>query len=406
MPDSMARQPGGADNREAATPDSCLRVNRLLLESLSPACAPTTSLEPPEWDALWRAAREHCLVPYLHKVWTESGFIAALPPATAERFSAARANNTERTRHLILALDELLAVLHDKAVPALISKGLPVAQSYYGEPGLRVLYDLDLLVRRHDHARAVEALEKIGFEFFHPHSRGGQCLLWRPKRYVWDADRVFDPDQPIFVELHTQPWEAGWHGFGIRCNLDLWKGERVLQMSGVTLQVPPEERLLVHLAVHYACNVLESNARLMHLLDIALLLRLRAAQLDWNMILDDIKGSRAAAFCFLALYLAGRLGGCDIPEGVLHELQDATPRGIVDWLCLKGLQDAASMSLRHRDRSLIYFLHWQMAAGCFETASVLFQSLRAPWSESTGLARWKTLGRRIFQRLHCLARAS
>ncbi len=406
MPNSMAVQPGGADNREVVTLDSCLRVNRLLVDSLSPDSAPTASLEPLEWDALWRAARDHCLVPYLHKVWTESGFITALPSAIAQRFSAARANNTVRNRRLILALDELRTALHDRGIAVLISKGLPVEHSCYGEPGLRVMYDLDLLVKPHDRARAVEVLGKIGYTPFYPHSPASQCLFWRPKSYVWDADRVFDPDQPIFVELHSQPWEAGWHGFGIKCNLDLWKGERALQMSGVTLRVPTEERLLVHLAVHYACNVLESNARLMHLLDIVLLLRLHAAHLNWSMIVAEIRESRAMTFCFLALDLAGRLGGCQIPERILKELRDATPRGIVDWLCMRGLQDAASMSLRHRDRRLIYFLHWQMAAGCFETASVLIYSLRAPWSESTGVARWKILGSRICQRLHCLARAS
>jgi hypothetical protein len=191
----------------------------------------------------------------------------------------------------------------------------------------------------------------------------------------------------------------------VECNLDLWNGHRVQQVAGIPLRLPREERLLVHLAVHYAFNVLESNARLMHLLDIALLLRLRGTALDWDMILNDINASRAAPFCFLALELASRAGRCDLPGSVRSALRGTTPPGIVGWLDLKGVDDVGSMNLHHRERSLIYFLHWNMAAGWSEKASVLWYSLRTPWLEETGVGRWKSLVRRTGRRLHHLARA-
>jgi hypothetical protein len=208
------------------------------------------------------------------------------------------------------------------------------------------------------------------------------------------------------VELHTRPWEPRWHGFELECTLDLWRGRRVVEIGGVTLDVPAEELLLVHLAVHYACNVLECSARLMHLLDIVLLLRQRGPELDWETVLGSIRRDRLEPFCFVSLDLARRTGGCRIPGEVWKVLRDATPTAIVNWLELRGGGDVCSMGLRNRDRSLIYFLHWSMAKSWTERAGVLLDSVRRPWREGTGLGRWKSLASRMNGRLRHLVHTS
>lgn len=383
------------------------RVNRILAQSLSPSAPSTLEIEPSEWETLWLSARDHCLVPYLHKRWTETGVMQSLPPDIARRFSAGRMDNTERNRRILLLLDELGSALRERGIATLVSKGLPLAHDYYGDLGLRVMYDLDLHIKPEDTSGAFDVLRRIGYAPFFPrHGYRPGRPLWRPREYAWDAERVFDPDRPVLVELHTRPWEPRWHGFRMESRLDLWRDLRVAEIAGVLLQVPAEERLLVHLAVHYACNVLECNARLMHLLDIALLLRLRGRDLDWDAILREISESCLAPFCFVALALAESTGGCNLSPRVRSHLRDATPSAVVSWLASRGLQDACSMNLRNRDRSLIYFLHWNMAAKWPEKIRVLFYSLRSPWLEGTGMGRVKSFVRRMGRRLQHLARVS
>ena len=382
------------------------RVSLVLAQSLGPGGPPTFDFDPSGWEALWISARDHCLVPYLHQCWLESGDRQALPPAIARRFLAARQDNTERNRRMLLLLEELVSALRERGVATLISKGLPLAQAYYGDLGLRVLYDLDLVIKAEDTEQAFDVLHGLGYEpfFSQPGNKPGRPL-WRPREYSWDADRVFDPDRPVMVELHTRPWEPHWHGFRMESRLDLWQGGRVVEVGGVTLRVPAEEQLLVHLAVHYACNVLECSARLMHLLDIVLILRQRGSGLDWKTVVKIITENRLEPFCFVAFDLAARAGGCRIPSSALGALRDATPSRIVNWLELRGVHDVCSMSLRDRDRSLIYFLHWNMAKKWPEKASVLLHSVREPWLENTGLGRLRSLATRMSGRLRHLARA-
>ncbi len=361
-----------------------------------------------DWEGLWISARDHCLVPYLCKIWAESGFIAALPKQVAERFSRAALNTAERNGRLMAVLAHLNETLAGHDIPVLVSKGLPVGQTCYEDLRVRVLYDLDLIIRPHQSNVASETLQGLGYvPFFETaHHHEGQSLFWQPKAYHWNPEQVFDPEAPCFVELHTTAWEPHWHGFDLECQLDLWQGRRTESIAGIPLNIPCEEKLLVHLAVHYGCNVLEANARLMHLLDIILLIRRYGQELNWESVLEDIKTNRAAGFCFLAFDLAIRTGAVEIPKEVMAVLRRATPPGIIHWLQVRGIEDATAMNLRRPDRSLIYFLHWHMATGWHKRARVLLYSIRTPWDEGTGLERWKLLGGRMFQRFKHLGRAS
>ncbi len=380
-------------------------ANQILIRSLGPGSPELRDAWRIDWDDFWIRARDHCLAPYLHKLWTDSGFVAAVPRAVAERFTIARSNNAERNRRLVGVLEKLRSALEQNEVPILISKGLPVSQDCYGDPGLRVMYDLDLIVKTEHKPKAFEVLRRLGYSpwFTKRHTNGEQTLFWQPKVYRWNPEQVSDPDAPWFVELHTKPWEPRWHGFEMECNLDLWQRSQSRQIAGVHLRVPCAEKLLVHLAVHYACNVLESNARLMHLLDMILLLRLRGEELDWNLILENIQASGIASFCFLSFDLARRVGDLRLPDEFLTSLRRSTPHGILDWLEVGGVEDAGAMNLRRPNRSLIYLLHWNMAGGWFGRARMLLYSVREPWQEGTGLARWKSLASRMGQRLKHLA---
>ncbi len=383
------------------------RLNLVLVESLGPGELPAPDLDAAAWEALWINARDHCLVPYLHQRWLESGQMQTLPPDMARRFSIARQNNTERSRRMLLLLDELVCALQERGFAALVSKGLPLAQTYYGDLGLRVLYDIDLFVRENEFDQAFDVLRGLGYEPFSPersHEPGRP--LWKPAEYSWNAETVFDPDSPVLVELHTRPWQPHWHGFRIESGMDLWQGERVVDIAGRTLRVPAEERLLVHLAVHFACNVLECTARLMHLLDIVLILRQHGPGLDWKAIVKIIDENSLEPFCFIAFELASRTGGWILPQEVRSRLRDATPSRIVGWLQSGAIQDICSMGLRNRDRSLIYFLHWNTAGTWQDKAGVLLHSVRGPWLESTGPGRWRSLAARMGGRLQHLARTA
>lgn len=376
----------------------------IISQALLPGSLPAPDLDDSHWEELWILARVHCLTPYLHQRWSESGAIKALPERIRIRFEEARLQNSERNLRMLLELDRLKRMLGGRGINSLTLKGLPIAERFYGDLGLRVLYDLDLLVRPHDFEKALSLLEADGYVcyFADRPKKAGSRLLWKPKEYSWDAERVFDPERPVFVELHVLPWEPHWHGFQVECNLSFWRGATDQHASGVAMAVPALEKTFVQLCVHYACNVLESNARLMHLLDVGLLLRSSGSSLDWSEVMRDIGASGVESFCFVTLDLARRICGAGTPDEIGRALRDVTPPGIARWLEVEGVDAAHAMNLYSRDPRRIYRLHWAMTAGWREKFEVLAYSVRNPWQERTGSGRLGYFLSRMLRRVQYL----
>jgi len=374
-------------------------TDRFLLRSLRDPEPRLESFDPTEWEALWVKARTHCLTPYLEERWRRSGILERMPPAVAQRFTAARRMNLERNRRLAAHLGVAAAALESAGVPALVVKGLHLAERCYGDLGLRVLYDLDLVIRPEDRARALQTLSGLGYVPFDGLAGPSADLLWSPRDYRWDAEGVFDPERPVLIDLQTQLWPPGWHGFRVRSALDPWSDHRWAELGAARLRVPSDEKLLVELTVHYAFNALEAHARLMHLVDVALLAEVAAATLDWERFLAEADRSRVGRFCFLTLELARAVCDCRIPDEIRGRLQREIPRAVLRWLERSAAAAPLAMDLYARDRSAIYALHWAMASGWRERTEVLGYSLAEPWREAGRARRYGPFARRMAARL-------
>ena len=151
-------------------------------------------------------------------------------------------------------------------MPFLILKGLPLAQAYYGDLGLRVLCDLDLMTKAEDFKPAVEIFGKRGMFRITPiHSyRTAQRYSGNPPNTPGPPRPCSIPTSRAFRDLHTQPWRTRWHGFRVDCKLDLWPEHGWQEMGGVLFRVPSEgEDPGTTGGSHYAFNASpESNARL------------------------------------------------------------------------------------------------------------------------------------------------
>src|SRR5207247_10928636 len=135
--------------------------------------------------ALWRYARTHGLTPYLHQRWQEAGVLARLPPDVARTYAQARALNEERNIRILRELEEICGSLQEQGITPQVLKGLPLSQTSYGDPSLRLLYDVDLLIREPDGPRALRRLRQMGHEPFAALSRARvESLGWlcRPKQ--------------------------------------------------------------------------------------------------------------------------------------------------------------------------------------------------------------------------------
>jgi hypothetical protein len=346
-----------------------LIVNSLRLDAPAPPVA-----EGLDWAQLLHHADGHSLTPLLYATWRDAGQLDRLPPAVCRRMAQAYADNALRNSYIRRELLELDQLLTEASVPHLLLKGWSLIEALYPDPARRVLYDHDFLVPADRAERGHHALRAAGFrplpgkdEWVEKHLPA----LWRNDGYRWNG-YLFDPLYPRPVELHVRLWEQGWRGLQVGQLPDPWADASPQTIAGVPMQRLTDEDMLIHLAMHFAGHLVEREARLNQLLDLARLAQKTAASLDWEKALRRAGQAGVSRFVYASLFLARQVFGSPLPPpAVWQRLAAATPPSFRAWLAENGAADVLTSDFRRRDRGKDYQLTFLAARSMGERLGIV-----------------------------------
>ena len=190
--------------------------------------------------------------------------------------------------------------LTEVGLEPVVFKG-PAVAARYPEPGLRPMDDIDLLLPRADHTRAIDALGHAGWQV----ARAG----------VGDHyDTVLThPEVPsLFLEVHFG-LEGGAEQVTALDPELLWSLRRPLECAGTAaFGLPPAEELVV-LAAH-AGKPHHRFVRLVWMADLAMIVGHDPA-IDWDRVHAVARAARCVTVVGTALEMARR-AGVDTPVGL------------------------------------------------------------------------------------------
>jgi hypothetical protein len=219
-------------------------------------------------------------------------------------------------RSLLLAavLHEVHDALNTPGIAAAFFKGPALAWDVYPHPALRPSGDLDILIRRSDLARAVDALRVLGFN---PVFEGPLSLL-DPYRQI-ELVRG-----PVTVELHWALMPAG-HPFSADPAPFLSHLSAVSVAGRLVPSLAPEV-LLPYLCAHASKHGWDSFKWVR---DVALL---AARPLDWSRVWDLARRERCTRSLSVGLTLARELTDAEFPpEAAPRDPLAATLARSVSW---------------------------------------------------------------------------
>ncbi len=190
-----------------------------------------------------------------------------LPACVQEQAKAGYESNALRNQRLVTELTDILHALAAAGIPAMPLKGsLLLEENAYGDPALRVLRDLDILIPPAQHDAAVGALLAIGYRV---HNRTWRHIVLQPPAASgaiasWRLDH---PDNPRLLDLHSHVREE-FRGASYDLTPLLWQQAAPRPFLGSRAWVPTHAALLHHLTVHASVSLLERLLRLAHLADL------------------------------------------------------------------------------------------------------------------------------------------
>ncbi len=261
------------------------------------------------WSELVDLAVKHQVAPLLYSSLSASD--GCIPDDIRDRLRI-----TYLAERMLLEVDSAPAVrqvvdaLHSAGIAPVLLKGAALAYSVYPEPVHRSFSDIDLLLPRNQLEPAREILVRSGF-----YSKG-------ETEASHHLQPMYGPDSDFGVELHVgiisdpHPYLLDMDPLLDRCQMAEVAGSQVRTLS------PADALFLACLHMSYAHRYRRLPLR--HLTDILAISSGRANEIDWHLLVQTTRQSRAAGAVFWPLLLARSLLEAPIPEAVLRRLSPST----------------------------------------------------------------------------------
>jgi len=264
-----------------------------------------------DWNEVLRLAEHHGVLPLLAR--NLSAHAAVLPPEIARSLRTAFAANVQRNLWFAGELARIADRFQEQCLRAVPYKGPVLAESAYGDVGLRNFGDLDFLISAADFERAKRTLGELGFR---PSAdqRPAVERFWLRKGYERSFDSVAGK---YLVELQ---WGVLPYFYAVDLSVD----ELLARSSRTSLgghEVPslgPEDLLLV-LCLHAAKHLW---MRLIWVCDIAETMRTQAV--DWAVVLSRARALGVVRILCVSLWLLRALFGVSLPAPA-EEVVDSDP---------------------------------------------------------------------------------
>jgi predicted O-linked N-acetylglucosamine transferase (SPINDLY family) len=268
-----------------------------------------------------------------------------IPEEILDAFRALGDQTRRRNRALFDELAEVTEALERIGVAAIPLKGPILALQAFGDLGLRVFGGLDVLVRGHDVAATMAALQGLGYR----RSAASATAQSGPGRPVRDHEIVFRESTGTAIEIHTRPTQAT-----MRVDIDddaLWRRAQRASFNGrAMLALAPEDALLL-LAIQGGDEMWRN---IKGTCDVAAFVAAHP-RLDWPAIVERAQAQACLRLLRLALALARDHFDCLVPAAAVAATQaDATIQAIAARIVAGwDAGDPARDSALARDRLLL-----------------------------------------------------
>ncbi len=295
-------------------------TDRFLLNCLRLDSQPEATPEI-DWPALVERAQRNGVAPLLYRRLRE---MAHVPPAALDLLRRAYYQNAAANALRYRELGQVLSALEAVGIPTLVLKGPALALTIYPDPALRIIGDLDLLVRREQVEQAMAALRELGYE---TPDRG----LPYPVAYLTRFGRHLQLQRheragPLELEVHWTLIGELWAGAVTAIDVEgLWARATPLQGQGwEACQLSPADTL-VHLALHATLMHGFTELGLRVYVDVDRLVRhhtsAKQAGAFWAQAIALARAGRLATTLYTTLALARDLLGTPLPASVLAALR-------------------------------------------------------------------------------------
>lgn len=293
------------------------------------------------WTAILAFSEFHSVAPLIFHTLKRIGGLERIPREANRGFLRLFHRAAYQNQKYREALLSLLAAFYRASVPVIVLKGLSLLEVVYGQPGLRPLIDINLLIPRDK----VETARALLSEMAYLENRPGGASTYR-----WaHSQLLFLKPRPFEVNLLLQWHVVNWPKINAIDLRRIWNEAQTVQISGQEVLMLSPVDLLFYLCIqpdkhgylNEAATHIEDTAtfvfsqwthnRLIRFCDIYQSARHYGGAVDWQQLVELAKVNALEGAVYRSLSWTGRLFGPVVDSDVLSELHPPQPRYLRKW---------------------------------------------------------------------------
>jgi len=259
-----------------------------------------------DWRYLLDLAEFHGVSPLIAHNLATSGLSIQVPQPYAERLNKIYTSILYRNVILSNELTKVLSIFKQRDISAIVIKGTFLAEQLYGNPSLRTVSDMDILVQPEKLSKASSLLLEMGY-----HKYTEQDVWQHPFHDVFYRQAQF----PLFIELH---WNLDDRKLVAFPEQEIWHRAQQFQIQGETIMMLAPEDNLLFLSVHLAK---QSTQMLKSLCDITELIKKYDGILDWDYIVKSAHSWGVGTAVHYSLSRCKEILGAPVPVSVIGALK-------------------------------------------------------------------------------------
>ncbi len=254
-----------------------------------------------DWNEFLRLAEHHGVLPLTAR--NLMGYGRGLPPEVGHLLRSGHEANLRRSLRFTAELARIMQHIECKGLEAVPFKGPVLAQSVYGDPGMRSFSDLDFLISPADFDQAKHALAEIGY-LPSAEIRPAVERLWLRTGYERSFDGAAGKN---LVELQ---WALLPRFYAIDLDVQelVARAGRIL-VGGCGMPCLSREDSLLSLCVHAAKHLW---TRLIWLCDISETLRTQS--IDYSLVFSRARALGVARILGISFWLVKNVLRAELPS--------------------------------------------------------------------------------------------
>lgn len=262
------------------------------------------------WREFKKILTYHELLPFAYCALKD--FFSFLPPDLVQILSTTYYHYLNYNLFLEQKFLTLHAIFKEKGIPFIPLKGMAFMNDLYSEYPVRMVRDVDVLIRKQDMKQVEKTLNSHGFT---KETGGLKEDYWLKKQYHYIFIKDMTSRSPVILETH---WDIDYPGKRNSFIPGIFDRLRSFQIHDETVELLSPEDTLFVLALHQ--RHFGKTLSLKQVCDTALLLNKYGSKLDWAYIFNQSEKTKTRSSLFFVLYQAKLWLNAKIPHDVWQNL--------------------------------------------------------------------------------------